>query len=136
MALKQVALKGEPIINEDGAASEAITPGMLVAGVTSIAKFSTAGGPAPRNFALERDELGNDIDVDYASGDYVKIGSFRPGDHVYALIASGQDISADEWLEPADDGTVRAYASGTRIGRSLTEAGAVTALTRIIVEVY
>ena len=135
MARNVIALLGEPVYNEDGAASEAITPGHLVEGVTSIAKQNSAGGPATRTWALERDELGKDIDDDYASGDYVKVGSFAPGDRVYTWVASGVDVAADEFMEPAGDGTLRAYSAGTRIARAL-EAVTATADTRIRVEVY
>jgi hypothetical protein len=125
-------------IDEDGAASEAITPGMLVQGTTSIAKFSTAGGPAPRRVAMERDEMGKDIDTAYAIGDTVKIANLVPGDRVNALIASGQNIAANAWLEPAGDGTLRVFSAGTRWGRALeavnNSAGPTTA--RLRTEVY
>ena len=135
MARNVIQLLGTPLYNEDGAASEAITPGHLVEGVTSIAKQSTGGGPATRTFALARPELGQDIDDDYASGDTVKVGSCAPGDRIYAWVASGVDVAADEFLEPAGDGTLRAYNAGTRIARAL-EAVTATADTRIRIEVY
>lgn len=135
MARKVIALAGTPIINEDGVASESITPGHLVQGVASIARFATAGGPAPRTFALEREELGKGIDAAYAAGDNVKVGSFAPGMRVYALVASGVNVSAGAWLEPAADGTLRAHSAGTRIARALESVNA-TALTRLRVEIY
>lgn len=106
-------------VDEDGAAAEAITPGMLVDGVTSLTKFATAGGPAPRRVAMERDEMGKDIDTAYAVGDTVKVANLAPGDRVNAFIASGQNIAADALLEPAADGTLRVLASGTPWGRAL-----------------
>jgi len=122
-------------VNEDGAASEAITPGMLVQGVSTISKQSNAGTDCARTFALEREEMGKGIDDAYAVGDQVKVGTFAPGDRVYALIASGQNITAGQYLEAAADGTLRAIASGTRIARSLDTTGAVTVLTRLRAEV-
>ena len=136
MARTVIALKGPGHITEEGVASEAITPGHLVEGVTSIAKFSTDTGPAPRNFALERDEFGKEITDNYATGDVVKIGHFRPGDRVYCLVASGSTVNKDTWLEPYSDGTLKAYSSGTRIARSLDAAGVITVLTRVRVEIY
>jgi hypothetical protein len=133
-AKRTIALLGAPYVNEDGSASEAITPGMLVKGVTSIEKHATAGGAHSRTFALERDELGNDIDEDYAIGDTVKVGSFTPGQRVLAFIASGQNITADGKLESAGNGTLRALASGVAIARAL-ETLNVTELTRIRVEI-
>ena len=58
-----IVLQGLPIYNEDGVAAEAITPGHLVQGVTSISKHSTAGGATPAAYACERDEMGNGITV-------------------------------------------------------------------------
>jgi hypothetical protein len=128
---------GTVVYNEDGAAGEAgILPGMLVKGVSSILKFATAGGPAARRFAAERDEMGKEIDVPYAVGDTVKVISLKPGDVVNALIASGQNIAADAWLEPAGDGTLRIYAAGTRIGRATEAVNATAGSARIAVEIY
>jgi hypothetical protein len=138
MAKKVVILLGAPKINEDGACSEAITPGMLVAGVTTITKFATAGGPAARNVAVERDEMGKGYDTDYAIGDTVKVAKCMPSDHVNMLIASGVSVTEGGWVEPgAVAGTVRAFAAGTRIGRALeTKTAAFTGLTRLRVEIY
>lgn len=116
---RTIALLGCPVLNEDGAASEAITPGHLVKGVTSIAKQTATTGDLSRTFALERDEMGKGISTAYAIGDYVKVGAFHAGCHVYAIIASGQNIAADQYLESAGNGTLRAIASGARLGRAL-----------------
>ena len=126
---RTVILKGRPHVDEDGVAAEAIKPGHLVKGVTSIAKHSTAGGAAARTVALEREELGLGVDTtysgsagssaDYAVGDTVKVASFAPGDRARMYIASGQNITADGFLESAGDGTLRAYASGVRVARAL-----------------
>jgi hypothetical protein len=147
MTARVIALRGCPIVNEDGAAGETIKPGHLVKGVTTILKHATAGGAAARTFALERDELGMGVDttytdvntsVSYASGDTVKVGSFAPGMQVRALIGSGQNISADGFLESAGNGTLRALASGVRIARALesVDNSAGTDDAGINVEVY
>lgn len=144
MASRTILLKGCPELDEDGVAGEEIRPGHLVEGVTTILKFSTAGGPAARRFALERDELGKGIDNTYQSeagsayysvGDAVKVHNAKPGDRVLALIDSGVNVAADGWLEPAGNGTLRALASGTPIARAL-EAKNVTETSFIRVEVY
>ena len=135
MASRSVVLAGTPVVAEEGTATAAITPGMLVQGITSVAPFSTAGGPAPRRFALERDEIGKGIDDAYAVGDTVKVGSFAPGSRVNALINSGVSVTAGGFLEPAADGTLRAFASGTRIAVALESATA-TARRRLRVEIY
>lgn len=144
MARKTIILLGQPVYNEDGVAAEAIRPGHLVKGVTSILKHASAGGNTPRAFALERDEMGKGIDdtpdtnagsAAYAIGDTVKIGVFHQGEHVLAFVASGQSITADQQLESAGDGTLKAVASGVVLARSLDTTGAVTTLTRLRVEI-
>jgi acetyltransferase-like isoleucine patch superfamily enzyme len=136
MAKRVVILLGQPIYNEDGAAGEAITPGMLVQGVTTLTKFNTAGGPAARNVACERDEMAKDFDQDYQNGDTVKVASCFPGMHVNMLIASGVSVTEGAFVEPgAVAGTVRAYASGTRIGRAL-ETKTASSTSRLRVEIY
>jgi len=133
-ASKCVVLQGVPTYNEHGVASEAITPGHLVQGVTTIAKHATAGGAAARTFALERDEMGDDINTAYAIGDVVKVGSFSPGDVVNAIVASGAAIAAGSFVESAGNGLLRVYAAGTRIGRAVETQGATS--TRLAVEIY
>lgn len=137
-----IALLGQPIVNEDGAAGATVKPGHLVSGVTTIIPHGVAGGVAARTFALEREELGRGIDStygsespDYASGDTVKVGSFAPGQRVLGWIASGVSVSEGDFLESAGDGTLRAYTNGVRVARAL-EAANVTSLTHLRVEVY
>lgn len=146
MASRAIVLQGHPIINEKGVAAEEIIPGMLVEGVDSVERQDDAGGPATRTFALEQDMLGKDIDEVYAIGDQVQVGSFSPGDVVNALIASGQNITAGQFLEPAGNGTLRAYAAGTRIGRAMESVnndgsgtisgGGLANLMRLRTEIY
>lgn len=139
MAKRVIKLLGEPIQDEDYKAAEAITPGMLMALNSSgdLIKNTTTGRVIPR-FALEREEMGKDIDDAYATGDTVKSGVFPPGTRVNALIASGQDLDVDEMVEAAADGTVRATATAANaIGKSLDDTGGtVTTLTRLRVQVY
>jgi len=145
MARRTIILLGQPVYNEDGAAGEAIKPGHLVQGVTTILKHATAGGKTPTAFALERDELGRGIDdtlnvghgsADYAIGDTVKVGVFTKGQRVLAFIASGQNITADMQLESAGNGTLRTLAAGQVLARALeSSGGAVVTLTRIRVEI-
>jgi len=142
-----IALLGTPIQNETGAAGEIIFPGHLVKGVSTILKHASASTAAARSFALERDELGKGIDnvyggttgyagsAYYAAGDTVKVGAFAPGMRVNALIASGQTITADDFLESAGDGTLKKYNAGVIIGRAM-ESVTATALSHISVEVY
>jgi hypothetical protein len=121
MAKRVVVLLGEPIQNEDAAAAEAIRPGHLVTlnGSGLVIKHATAGGNTPRNFAMERDEMGKDFDQLYGVGDTVKVAACHQGMRVNALIATGQNIALGALLESAGNGTLRVLAAGTPIARAL-----------------
>lgn len=136
MAKLTIKLLGEPIQNEDDKAAEAITPGHLVDfnGAGNLIKHATAGQHCAKTFAMEREEMGAGINVDYAIGDTVKVGHFKSGDRVLAFIASGQNLVKGNRLESAGNGTLRVLASGTPIARSLDTTGAVTVLTRLRAE--
>lgn len=142
---RSILQRGTPVVNEEGVASESIKPGYLVKGVSTIAKqTATTTGKPPAAFALERDELGRGIDdtyqgsgtdaAAYASGDRVKVGVFKAGERVLAYVASGQNITEDDQLESAGNGTL---AEGTTkpIARALETLGAVTAETALVVEI-
>jgi hypothetical protein len=148
MAIKRtVVLRGEPEFNEYGAATEAIKPGYLVKGVSTVAK-QTRTGKVPACVAVERSELGAGIDdtylvtgdgapaAAYASGDQVLVASFDAGDEATLRVASGQNVSEDSYLESAGDGTVRVAAaasitSGTFIATALETLGAVATETLV-----
>src|SRR5690242_20998302 len=142
---RTVILRGVPIQNEDGKATAVIRPGYLVDGVSTVAPHGTAGGACPMTIALERDEMGAGIDStytepstispNYAINDYVKIGGFSKGMRFVGWIASGQNITENDRMESAGDGTFRKLAAGVILARSLETTGAVTVLTKIQLEV-
>ena len=97
----------------DLAASEIITPGMLVetvdsGGALKVQKHATAAGAGHR-FATEASMLNNGIDVDYAAGDLVETSEGGPGTSFLAIIASGANIARGAKLESAGNGKVRAW---------------------------
>lgn len=121
----------------DIAASEAITPGMLIepfnaAGVHRFRK-STLTGLASRHFARNHPMANKGVDDAYATGDLVEAGVASPGCTIWGLVASGQNIAWGQSLSDAGDGTFKA-SSGVTNARSLTTTGAVTANTRLRVE--
>lgn len=149
MAKRVIALLGEPIYDEDTAAAEAITPGHLVDfnGSGLLIKHAGAALNAAPWFALERDEMGKDIDAAYAIGDTVKTGHFAPGMRVNALLApAAAAVAKGAFVESAGNGTVRiltanaATAQSARrsvVGKALeavdNSAGGTAARLRIIV---
>lgn len=136
MARRTIALMGSPITTEDGAATEAITPGYLVEGFTSIAKSTIDALKAPVRVALERDEMGKDIDTDYAIGDTVKVGHFHAGQRFQGWLVSGETIAAGDLLEATGAGNFEALAGAEPLVMAVE---AVTSVapgdTRIRVEV-
>jgi hypothetical protein len=144
MSIKRsVILRGCPEFNEYGAASEAIKPGYLVKGVSTIAKQTATTGYFQVAVAVERGELGQGIDnaagngvlaASYASGDTVKVACPRKGDELTMWVASGANISEDDLLESAGNGLLT-EASTRPIVRSLETLGAVTVETAVRVQV-
>ncbi len=135
MARRAIALLGTPIYTEEGQATEVITPGYLVEGQTSIALSTIDGLKAPIRIAMERDEMGRGIgavgassldtnavaslSADYAIGDTVKVGAFHAGQRFLGFIVSGQDITADDLLEAAGDGTFEILAGAEPLVRAV-----------------
>lgn len=138
---RSIVLRGCPTVNEEGAATEAIKPGYLVKGVTSIAK-QTGTGWVPKALALERDELGRGIDdtyrssadaAAYAASDVVKVGVFKSGDEAVGYVASGANISADDYLESKGDGLFK-EGSTNPIARAMETLGVVATETALRVQ--
>lgn len=138
MAKLTVVLLGNELVtqNEDNKAAEAITPGHLIDydGNGDWVKHATAAGFSVGRFALEREELGQDMNDDYAIGDTVKAGLCPRGVRVNAIIASGQNITKGNFLESAGDGTLRVYAAGVRLAQALESVNANAGAARLRVE--
>jgi hypothetical protein len=116
MAKKTIKLLGECIQNEDEKAIEAITPGHLIVynGTTGWIKHATAAGPViPVQIALEREEMGKDIDQAYAINDTVKACVPYSGCRFNGLVAAAAPaIVKGDLLESAGNGTVRKVTTG------------------------
>lgn len=142
MARKVITLLGDPHVNEESAAVEALTPGHLVMLVsTGVQKNTANAANVAAAFVLERDEMGKDIDDAYAIGDKVKVGVFKPGERVYAFLASGQNVAAGDYLTGDTAGllTATGVTAALRLARALeaknTSGSAPVAGTRIRVEI-
>jgi hypothetical protein len=130
MARTVITLKGDPIVSEEFKALEAIVPGhLLLLNATGLLKNTASGANVAPAFALERDELGKEVGTvgsayAYASGDYVKMGTFAPGMRVYAWLASGQNTARGDYL--TGDGT--GLLTKTNVSTSIRTARAVEAV--------
>lgn len=121
----------------DLAASEAITPGMLVerfnnSGVIRWRKATTdiAGPPA---LATEQSMVNKTVDDAYAANDLMEVSILHKGASGWAYIASGQNIAAGDLLGSAGGGTLKAGATVARF-TALENKPTVIVLTRIRVE--
>jgi len=100
---KTVRLSGHDEQHEAIGLTAVITPGMLVERAAGgVRRHSTAGGGAIPSVAVEDRQIGGGIDDDYAVGSQVTFGVFSLGSHVYALLASGQNVA--EGIQLVSDG--------------------------------
>lgn len=139
MAKRKIVLlarSGFVLQTEDAAAAAAITPGMLVTlnGSGLYIPHGTAAAVCARDFAMERDEMGKDMDTAYAIGDKVKVAHLCQGERVNSLIATGQNITVGAFLESAGNGTLRVLAAGVPLAQaieSVNNASGVNARLRV-----
>ena len=141
MARRTIVLKGgPPQIDEQESALEAITPGPVVVSSTrcpGVKKNTDDAANVAAAFALEREELGRDIDVAYAIGDKVKVGTFHPGQRVNAFLASGQNVAKGAYLTGNTTGLLSAasVSASVRLARALESVNSTNDATRIRVEI-
>lgn len=133
-----IKLLGEPTQNEDHACDEVLLPGQLLERNTdgTCGKQSTAGVTTkiPLLICLEREEMGQGVDGEYAVGDKVKMGDFPPGTRFSGYIASGQNLTRGQRVETNGTGGFRALASGFPLATCLEATGAITVATRVALE--
>jgi hypothetical protein len=84
-----------------------------------VRPHATASVSTARNFAVEQSELNQGVNDGYAVNDLVRSKIVAPGGTVWALIPSGQNITAGQKLESNGDGTLKAYAT---LGAALCSA--------------
>lgn len=131
-----IKLLGEPTQNEDHACDEVLLPGQLLERNTdgTVGKQSTAAANVPLLICLEREEMGQGVDGEYAIGDKVKIGFFGAGTVFSGYIASGQNLTIGQKVEANGAGGFRALAAGTPLAVAREATGAVTTATRVAFE--
>lgn len=101
----------------DLAASETITPGMLIerfnaAGVIRFKKHATAGQMC-HTIATDQSMMNLGVDSAYAANDLVEASVLGPGATFWGLIASGANIAAGDMLASAGNGKLQAVGGGT-----------------------
>lgn len=145
MAYRTVLLKGDPLRKELIAAGT-ITPGMLIERTSSntVQAHSGAGQNAQRLFAVEDDLQGKEIGENYSAANAVQFHACRPGDEVYAILATSQTVVIGDFLESAGNGYLRKHTASSAgaieypeaiVGTALTAVTTTSAVARIVVEV-
>lgn len=148
-----IIVKGDPLRKESRAAS-AITPGdlLMLASISTVQRHNVQGGTAFPLFAVESGFLGKTISDSYSAGDQVPFVHARRGDEIYAYVASGQNIAANDPLESDGDGKLREYTvltldvgatetidevvyTNTIVGFALEAPGSLSADTRVLIAV-
>ncbi len=118
-----IVLRGTPTIDEQNlCGATGITPGMLIDIDTSVWVPHPDSAVGAVVFALERDELGDGIDVAYVEDDRVKAAYMHLGERVNALVASGQTIVEGAQMEAAAGGLLVAGTTATQIVGVAAEA--------------
>jgi len=118
-----VWLGGDRTVVNDIAASEAITPGMLVerfnaAGVIRFRK-STETDKAGFQIATEQSMLNLGVDDDYAANDLVESSLGHNGSTWWCLIGSGANLAAGDKLGNAGNGKLKAVGGGIAIATAI-----------------
>lgn len=122
-----------------------ITPGMQIELYTDTSTtpdtmrwrpHSSDVGKASNTFALEKMIHNKTVDDVYAVNELVIAAKFLPGSSVWALVPSGQDITAGEDLMSNGDGLLKTATASTADAnvaaqKALETLGAVTATTRL-----
>ena len=110
-----IVLRGDAWTAREDRCNAALTPGMLCdfAANDRLTTHASAGGYAPRIFALEADYVGNTVTTAYVSGDRVPYADCSPGVIVWAHLASGQNVARNALLKSNGDGRLTARGDNT-----------------------
>lgn len=108
---------------EEGIASEAITPGMIIERTpgtgtpmdNEVQKHSVQGGRGELMIALEDALQGKSIDDDYSQGDVVGYNLALPGDEIYAFVEANAQVSNGNKLCSNGGGAFEIAATGDEV---------------------
>ena len=111
-----IVLGGPVTVVNDLAATEQITPGMLIerTDVAGVAKFKKHAGQGLEGsiYATEQSMLNLTVDDVYAAADLVEAAVGAPGATIWALVASGANVAAGAKLCSGGNGLLEAVGGG------------------------
>lgn len=134
---RTIWLGGPPQVEiNDIAASEVLTPGMLLLrDGGEYKKHSVVGGPCT-TFALDQNYAAKSYDETYAVGDLVWAGTGRSGANYLAWLQSGENVGDGDPLQSAGNGMLEpAGSAAATIMRALEDKDTTGGDARIRVEV-
>ncbi len=137
MAYNTIKIKKYSDVIEEATAAAPFTPGHLIE-FTSAGKVrahSTATGTALPMFALEDELQGKGITEAYSTDNLVQCWIAGRGDMVYALLNSGESVTAGDFLESAGNGNLQALTTGTPIAQAVETVNASGGTARIVVRI-
>jgi hypothetical protein len=124
----------------DLAASEAITPGMLVerfssAGTPKWRKQVTASAAVAAAIATDMNMLNKTVDDVCNVNDLIEVSIGDKGSNWWMLVPSGENLAAGDYMESAGAGLIRKFTSGAKLFVALEDknnaAGPSTARIRV-----
>lgn len=128
------------IINDIPVVDTGALPGHFVemfvsGGKPAWRKVSSAVNVPSKHILLEQDIYARTLDTPYNSGEPGIVAALDVADTVWAIVPSGQDITACDLLQQNGDGTLKEATAATAAAnvahyQSLETVGAVTVATR------
>jgi len=111
MTYNTVKLRDMLHIREEYQAAETITPSMLVElnGSGKVKKHASAGQNILPMIAEEDELQGNDINDDYSADDPVQCWVPTRGDIAYLILADGENVSENDFLESDGSGRLQKH---------------------------
>jgi len=109
-------------------------------GVLAFRKVTSATGMQSKYILLEEDYKNKALTEAYVSGSPAMVAVLERGMTVWALLPSGQDITASDYLQQNGDGNLKEATATTAAAnvahyQALETLGAITTLTRCRVDV-
>lgn len=111
MAKNTIKVKKFLDVIEEYDSAAIITPGQLIELIAAgtVQRHSTAEGDALPMFALEDELQGKGIDDNYAASTKVQCWVAQRGEHVYAFLADGENVTIGQFLASNGDGDLRLH---------------------------
>ena len=121
---KVIFIESENVVQLEGVAAAAITPGQLLeytsAGSKTVQRHSVAGGNHARLVAVNDYPQGGEIDTDYTAANRVQFRVAQPGDLCFMLLKDGDAVDEGDYVESDGNGDVQKHEGDSSATSSVT----------------